>query len=95
MHNGTATVSEFSSVAYWEGRYRAGGNSGAGSYGRLATFKAGFVNGFVELNAIRSAIEFGCGDGNQLSLLSVPRYTGVDVSPTAKIPVTGRFCIRQ
>ena len=26
--------------AYWEKRYRAGGSSGPGSYGRLAHFKA-------------------------------------------------------
>jgi hypothetical protein len=92
MHDdGTATVSDFSSAVYWEGRYRAGGNSGAGSYGRLATFKAAFVNGFVELNAIRSVIEFGCGDGNQLSLLSVPHYTGVDVSPTVLARCRARF----
>jgi SAM-dependent methyltransferase len=76
------SVSEFSSAAYWEGRYRVGGNSGAGSYGRLAMFKAAFVNGFVALNDIGSVIEFGCGDGNQLGLLSVRQYTGVDVSAT-------------
>lgn len=76
------TAAPFSSAAYWESRYRQGGTSGAGSYGRLADFKAAFVNGFVALNGIERVIEFGCGDGNQLSLLSVPHYTGVDVSPT-------------
>jgi SAM-dependent methyltransferase len=86
-----ATVSDFSSASYWEGRYRAGGHSGAGSYGRLAAFKAAFVNGFVELNAIRSVVEFGCGDGNQLSRLSVPHYTGVDVSPTVLARCRTRF----
>jgi hypothetical protein len=40
------------------------------------------VNSFVALNDISHAIEFGCGDGNQLSLLSIPHYTGVDVSAT-------------
>jgi SAM-dependent methyltransferase len=76
------SVRPFSSAAYWDARYRSGGTSGAGSYGRLAHFKAGFVNAFVDLNHIERVIEFGCGDGNQLSLLSVPHYTGVDVSPT-------------
>ena len=28
-------------------------------------------------------IEFGCGDGNQLSLVRYPRYLGLDVSPHA------------
>ncbi len=89
--DGNVTTSEFSSAAYWEARYRAGRNSGAGSYGRLATFKAAFVNSFVELNAVHSVIEFGCGDGNQLSLLSVPQYTGVDVSPTVLERCRARF----
>jgi SAM-dependent methyltransferase len=75
-------TADFSSATYWEGRYRGGGNSGAGSYGRLADFKAAFVNAFVDLNAVTRVIEFGCGDGNQFSLLSIPHYTGVDVSAT-------------
>lgn len=32
---------------------------------------------------IRKAIEFGCGDGNQLALINYPEYIGLDVSPTA------------
>jgi SAM-dependent methyltransferase len=71
------------SQSYWEARYRSGGNSGAGSYGRLAEFKAEFVNAFVRENAIRSVIEFGCGDGHQLTLARYPRYLGFDVSATA------------
>jgi SAM-dependent methyltransferase len=81
----------FSSAAYWEGRYRAGGHSGAGSYGRLAAFKAAFVNGYVALNDITRVIEFGCGDGNQLGLLSIPHYTGVDVSTTVLDRCRSRF----
>lgn len=76
-------VPTFSSAAYWEARYRAGGHSGAGSYGRLAAFKAAFVNDFVALNAISRVTEFGCGDGNQLGQFAIPEYTGIDVSPTA------------
>ena len=34
-------------------------------------------------NNIKSVIEFGCGDGNQLSLFSFPNYIGLDVSTTA------------
>ncbi len=71
------------SARYWEGRYQSGGNSGAGSYGRLADFKAEFLNGFVARHQIRSLIEFGPGDGNQLSLAAYPKYLGVDISRTA------------
>jgi len=71
------------SAAYWEKRYARGGDSGVGSYGRLACYKADMINVFVEQKNVRSVIEFGCGDGNQLSLYEVPRYTGIDVSGTA------------
>lgn len=71
-----------SSADYWEERYRSGGNSGAGSYSRLAAYKAEILNEFVTRNAISSVIEFGVGDGAQLSLANYPDYTGVDVSRT-------------
>src|ERR1700754_3603743 len=71
-----------SSAEYWEERYRYGGNSGAGSYNRLAAFKANVLNEFVAANDIRSVIEFGSGDGAQLELAKYPDYTGVDVSDT-------------
>lgn len=73
----------FSSASYWEARYSGGGTSGAGSYGQLARFKAAFVNGFTHLNAVGSVLDLGCGDGNQLGLLDLPGYTGVDVSPSS------------
>lgn len=73
----------FSSGDYWEGRYRAGGNSGAGSYNRLARYKADVLNAFVAEHAIGSVIEFGSGDGAQLKLADYPYYIGVDVSLTA------------
>jgi hypothetical protein len=68
---------------YWEQRYKTGGNSGAGSYNRLAEFKAEFLNRFVEEHQIASVIEFGCGDGAQLKLAKYPSYTGTDISMTA------------
>lgn len=74
---------DFDSGDYWEGRYKAGGNSGAGSYNRLAVYKADVLNRFVEDNAVASVIEFGSGDGAQLQLARYPSYTGVDVSQTA------------
>ena len=73
----------FSSAKYWEKRYSIGGNSGPGSYGHLANFKALTLNKFVDENNITSVIEFGCGDGNQLTLANYLRYTGYDVSTVA------------
>jgi SAM-dependent methyltransferase len=70
------------SAQYWEDRYRLGGNSGAGSYNRLARFKSEVLNDFVRQNQISSVIEFGCGDGAQVELAEYPRYVGVDVSIT-------------
>ena len=79
----SAETEAFRSGDYWEKRYVTGGNSGAGSYGRLAEHKAEILNTFVTENQVQSVIEFGCGDGNQLTLARYPAYVGVDVSLTA------------
>ena len=71
------------SKKYWENRYKADRNSGPGSYGRLAAFKAKVINTFVKNNNIQLVIELGCGDGNQLKLSNYPTYIGFDVSETA------------
>lgn len=71
------------SINYWEKRYASGGTSGRGSYGKLAIYKARFINSFIKKNKIRSIVEFGCGDGNQLKLAEYPKYIGLDVSKTA------------
>lgn len=73
----------FKSNEYWVNRYISGGNSGLGSYGRLAVFKAEILNKFVLDNDVATVIEFGCGDGNQLKLASYPLYVGYDVSEEA------------
>jgi len=78
------------SEAYWERRYARGGTSGVGSYGDLAKGKAAFLNDFVRMHGIRSVVEFGCGDGNQLSLADYPNYVGLDVSRTAV-----QLCVRR
>ena len=92
------------SKSYWEERYASGGNSGHGSVGQLAAFKAEILNGFVKENAVQSIIEFGCGDGRQLMLAEYTRYAGLDVSPTvirmnierfAKIAARVFFSTRQ
>jgi cyclopropane fatty-acyl-phospholipid synthase-like methyltransferase len=71
------------SSQFWERHYARGETSGAGSYGHAAQAKAEFLNAFVHQNTIQSVVEFGCGDGNQLSLAEYPRYVGLDVSRTA------------
>lgn len=71
------------SADYWERRYQLGCDSGAGSYNRLALFKADVINAFVKENNIVSVIEWGCGDGNQLNYAQYPQYTGIDVSVKA------------
>ncbi len=71
------------SESYWIERYNAGGNSGDGSYNKLAEFKAEIINEFVLQKNIRTITEYGCGDGNQLELAEYPSYTGFDVSHKA------------
>lgn len=73
----------FNSKNYWESRYLSKGNSGSGSYGQLAAFKAEVINSFVENNNISDIVELGCGDGNQLLLAKYPTYIGFDVSESA------------
>jgi hypothetical protein len=83
IYHAVAPGKAFSSSQYWEQRYAQGGNSGAGSYGQLALFKADTINKFVQDHGIQSIIEFGSGDGAQLELAQYPAYTGIDVSPRA------------
>lgn len=71
------------SSQYWRDRYCLGGNSRSGSYGRLAKFKALVLNDFIKKNGISTIVEFGCGDGAQLSLLNCPAYIGFDVAEKA------------
>ena len=82
---------EFDSAEYWRKRYESGGNSGAGSYGALADFKAAALNHFVTQYGIESAVEYGSGDGNQLSLLRIPAYIGLDVSAKAIADIRLRY----
>lgn len=79
------------SSEYWEKRYASGGNSGAGSYDKFAEFKAEILNDFVFKHDVKSVIEFGCGDGNQLLLANYPAYTGLDISPTVIASCNAKF----
>jgi hypothetical protein len=79
------------SAEYWEKRYSTGGHSGVGSYGFFAEFKADVLNEFVSTHQVQTVIEFGCGDGNQLSLAKYPKYVGFDVSSTVVSKCRQRF----
>src|ERR1700751_1058790 len=83
------------SSSYWEDRYRQGGTSGSGSFGRLAEFKAEIVNGFVEKMGSQTFIELGCGDGAQLALARSPRYVGIDVAEGSISACRNRFAADQ
>jgi hypothetical protein len=78
------------SPEFWDVHSRARGTSGRGSRGDSTAFKAVEANRVVAANGIQSVVEFGCGDGYQVGLLSVPRYIGLDVSPRAL-----ERCIKQ
>jgi SAM-dependent methyltransferase len=85
---------ESGSTDYWRRRYASGGRAGKGTYGRLGAFKAKVVNDFFLRERVTSAVDFGCGDGDQAALFTVARYTGVDVSEAAiaraKVQFDGR-----
>ncbi|MFH1081346.1 MAG: methyltransferase domain-containing protein [Pseudomonadota bacterium] len=76
---------------YWRQRYRSGETSGEGSYNKFAEFKAEVLNIFVREKQIRTIIEYGCGDGNQLRLSEYPSYIGFDVSPEAILQCESLF----
>jgi len=82
---------QFNSAKFWETRYQKGGNSGAGSYGRLCDYKAKYINDTVRAYKIDTVIEFGCGDSNQCSTFEFEHYTGVDVSEYALNLCKNRF----
>jgi 2-polyprenyl-3-methyl-5-hydroxy-6-metoxy-1,4-benzoquinol methylase len=81
----------FDYIEYWDKNYKAGGTSGSGSYGILADFKAEVVNNLITKNQIQTVIEFGCGDGNQLSLMQYAKYLGLDVASSSIRLCTEKF----
>lgn len=82
------------SAEYWTRRYGDGRTSGAGSYGRLAEYKAEFINALVAEKGVTSVIEYGSGDGNQASKFDFANYTGVDVVPQVVEAARKRFADR-
>lgn len=74
-------------VAFWERRYARGGNSGEGSRGAEAEWKADLVRAVVTANEVRSLLDYGAGDGYVAARLRLPpgcRYLGVEPSPSAR-----------
>jgi hypothetical protein len=55
------------SESYWQERYRQRRDSGNGSHGRPAEFKAKILNELVERHSIQTVIESGVGGGHQLT----------------------------
>ena len=86
---------EFSSENYWTRRYARGGNSGAGSYGRLAEYKSEYINDVVERYDVASVVEIGSGDGNQASQYTFSPYTGIDLSSKMVAECRERFIDRK
>ena len=76
-------MKKFDTVEYWENRYLSGRNSGEGSYGENAIYKAKKFNKILNKYFLKSVIEFGCGDGNNLFLYECENYIGFDVSQKA------------
>jgi hypothetical protein len=68
-------------IQYWQDRYKKRKNSGHGSYGILAKYKADVLNAFIKENDIKELIDFGCGDGNNMRLFEIGSYTGIDICP--------------
>ena len=70
----------FDSKKYWNNRYQSGGTSGAGSYNKLAEFKAEIINDFILNYDIYSILDCGVGDGNQLQYINTinKKYIGID-----------------
>ena len=77
------SIRPFNSSKYWEKRYQKGGNSGSGSYFLIEKFKTDTINEFLSNHKINSAIDFGCGDGNQIKNINYKEYLGLDVSKSA------------
>jgi len=73
----------FNSATYWEKRYKTGKDSGIGSRDAVAQFKANTINDFVKAHEIRTVVDLGCGDGNQLRNFQILSYIGFDISPSA------------
>jgi len=82
----------FDEKSYWDKRYAKGNTSGCGSYGDYAKYKADVINEFIQQEKLNSIIEFGCGDGNQLGMININEYTGLDISKEAISMCIDTYC---
>jgi hypothetical protein len=71
------------STRFWNERYAEGGTSSPQPFGSRARFKAEILTRLLDTHNVGSVVEFGVGDGLQLSQIEYPRYIGYDVSPVA------------
>jgi SAM-dependent methyltransferase len=72
------------SAAFWDRRYASGRTSGPGSEGDAARFKAETINRLIAEYNIGSVVDWGCGDGTVLSMITDDvDYVGVDISRVA------------
>jgi SAM-dependent methyltransferase len=79
------------SAAHWQRHYERGGDSGPGSYRESAEYKARLINEAIHERGIRSIVELGCGDGNQLSYIDIDEYIGLDISKIAIARCRARY----
>ena len=84
----------YTPAGYWERRYRDGRTSGAGSEGDEGTYKADYISKFLADHKVATVVDWGCGDGQVLAKVKIPRgtkYTGVDVSQTIVDRMKAKF----
>ena len=72
----------FNSKKYWNDRHIKTRRTSVTRYNQLSIFKAKIINNFIGSNNIKSIIDYGSGDGNQVKLINTENrlYTGIDVS---------------
>jgi len=75
-------MENFSVKNYWENRYVTGGDSGWGSHDQtIVNFKKNYINDIIQKFSIKTIVELGCGDGNQLGYFNgYEKYYGYDIS---------------
>lgn len=79
------------SINYWNTRYLEGGNSGAGSTGRLNSFKAEYLNSVIQKYQIQSILDFGCGQGAILDFIKIEEFLGYDISPSVVTTLKDKY----
>lgn len=74
----------FNVQKYWNDRYVSGRDSGAGSYGLEAQYKASVINEVISKTGAKVIHEVGVGDGNNLQYYDIKEsYIGYDISREA------------